>query len=220
MAMNHSVTTIRAVFIRTLLIVSFGLTLSACVSSPTITHPPSLTSHRLNQAHLQHLKKIKQFSLQGRIGVQTNYKGFSGSLIWQHNTTNDNVALYSPLGSQVASIQKNAEGITLEDANGHKTSAKDAETLTQTVLGWQLPLTGLVDWSLGRPSNTPIQGSSWNEQGLLTTLNQDGWKIEFQNYSEQAGYLLPAKIILKSEQVNLKLLVEKWQDIESLNIAN
>lgn len=208
---------LRAYFTRPLLLIT-TLVLTACVSSPITPPSHSIASQMLNQAHLQHLDKIQHFLLQGRIGVQTNTKGFSGSLHWQHNRTNDNVALYSPLGSQVASIQKNIEGITLEEANGHKTTAKDAETLTQTALGWQLPLTGLADWSLGRPSSTPIQSSAWDEQGLLTSLNQDGWKIQFQNYSEQDGYLLPTKIILKSEQVNLKLLIEKWDVHENLDI--
>lgn len=211
----------RVHFTRVLLLASLVLMiLTACVSKPAVRSPPSIASQMLNQAHLQHVAEIQRFSLQGRIGVQTNSKGFSGSLHWQHDSTNDNVALFSPLGSQVASIQKNIDGITLEEANGNTTSAKDAETLTQTALGWQLPLTGLADWSLGRPANSPIQDSTWNEQGLLTTLNQDDWQIEFKSYSEQNGYLLPTKIILKSEKVNLKLLIEKWQDFKHLSIGH
>ena len=209
----------RMKFVRTLFLLSFTLLVSACVSAPAIKPLPDDTSRSLNQAHLKQIATIQQFSLQGRIGVQTNGKGFSGSLHWQHSVPNDNIALYSPLGSQVASIKKTAEQITLEDANGKSTSANDAETLTQTALGWRLPLTGLADWSLGRPANSPIQNSTWDAQGLLTTLNQDGWNIEYQNYSEQHGYLLPGKIILKSDKVNLKLLVETWVNIDPVNVS-
>jgi len=184
------------------------------VSSPAIKPTTDSASYALNQAHLHHIAEIEHFSLQGRIGVQTEGKGFSGGLYWQHRAPDDDIALYSPLGGQVASIKKTTGQITLQDANGNSISADNAETLTQTALGWQLPLTGLVDWSLGRPSASPIQNSTWDEQGLLTTLSQDGWKIEYQNYSEQKGYLLPGKIILKSEKVNLKLLVESWVNIE------
>jgi len=199
----------RAVFISCL-----ALSLPACVSSPAIKPTTDSASYALNQAHLHHIAEIEHFSLQGRIGVQTEGKGFSGGLYWQHRAPDDDIALYSPLGGQVASIKKTTGQITLQDANGNSISADNAETLTQTALGWQLPLTGLVDWSLGRPSASPIQNSTWDEQGLLTTLSQDGWKIEYQNYSEQKGYLLPGKIILKSEKVNLKLLVESWVNIE------
>lgn len=201
---------------RNFLSFSLAILVTACVSAPITKPATDSATSALNQAHLQQIAKIQSFALQGRIGVQTNGKGFSGGLHWQHNASNDDIALYSPLGGQVANIKKTSEQITLEDANGNSISANDAETLTQTALGWQLPLTGLADWSLGRPSNSSIQHSTWDAQGFLTTLDQDGWKIEYQNYSEQNGYFLPSKILLKSDQVNLKLLVETWVNIEPL----
>jgi len=185
--------------------------LAACASTPSQV-TISADSTLRHQKHLQANAAIQQFSLQGRIGVQTNSKGFSGGLKWHHSTAADNIALFSPLGSQVAQITKSSDQITLTDANGKKVSAADAETLIYNALGWSLPLTGLADWSLGRPSSGPILASTWDEQGLLTTLNQDGWKIEFSNYAELNGYWLPGKIFLKSDQVNLKLLVESWDN--------
>lgn len=197
------------------LILSIGLLslLQACSSVPSLKPEPNNVSQKLNQAHLKHIANIQHFSLKGRIGVQTEGKGFSGGLHWQHHATDDDIALYSPLGGQVASIKKSAGQITLEDPNGNSLSANDAETLTQSALGWQLPLTGLADWSLGRPTGNTPQNSTWDERGLLTTLQQDGWKIEYQNYSEQNGYFLPSKIFLKSDKVNLKLLVETWDNV-------
>jgi outer membrane lipoprotein LolB len=197
-------------------LVLFGLmsVFAGCVSVPATKTEPSTTAQTLRAQHLQQLASIQQFSMQGRIGVQTNGKGFSGSLQWQHNNAEDNIDLYSPLGSQVASIKKTPDQVTLTDSSGKRFSAADAETLTQQTLGWKLPLTGLSDWSIGRPTQSPIQNSTWNEQGLLTNLEQDGWKIEYDNYQQQGAYMLPGKIFLKSDQLNLKLLVEKWNTLE------
>lgn len=219
------VTIVIPLFRKSWLLLGLLSLLQACTGVPSVKSVPNPASQQLNQAHLKHMAGIQHFSLKGRIGVQTQGKGFSGGLHWQHDTSADDVALYSPLGGQVASIKKSAEKITLVDANGKSFSANDAETLTQSTLGWQLPLSGLADWVLGRPAGYAAQGNTlhngtWDERGLLTTLTQDGWQIEFQNYSEQSGYMLPAKIVLKSEQVNLKLLVEKWGDLENLNIEN
>ena len=88
--------------------------------------------------------------------------------------------------------------------------ANDAESLTETTLGWRLPLNGLNDWAIGRPTASKIEASSWDEQGRLLTLKQDGWDISFENYLETNGVFLPSKTVLKSEKVNLKLLIEKW----------
>lgn len=198
---------------RVTLLVSFVALLQGCASTPTHKPAESINSQALYQQHLQRIAAIGEFTLQGRIGVQTDGKGFSGSLHWQHDVTHDDIALYSPLGGQVASIKKTAGQVTLEDANGNSITAADAEALTQTALGWRLPLAGLADWSLGRPSSSPIQARTWDEQGFLSTLKQDGWDIEYQNYSEQNGHFLPSKILLKSQKVNLKLLVEKWVNV-------
>jgi outer membrane lipoprotein LolB len=199
---------------RMLFLLGLMSVVAGCVSLPATKIEPSTAAQKLRTQHLQQLASIEQFSMQGRIGVQTNGKGFSGSLQWQHTNTEDNIDLYSPLGSQVASIKKNSDQVTLTDSSGKRFSAADAETLTQETLGWKLPLTGLSDWSIGRPTQSTIQSSSWNEQGLLTNLDQDGWKIEYDNYAQQGAYMLPGKIFLKSDQLNLKLLVEKWNSLE------
>ena len=199
---------------RSFVLLAMVAMLQACAVVPVATPIPVESSTTLQQQHLQQISAIQQFSIKGRIGVQSEGKGFSGGLTWQHDSLNDDISLYSPLGGQVASIKKNPEKVTLEDGKGNSISAIDAETLTQNTLGWRLPLTGLADWSLGRPASSPIQASTQDEQGRLITLKQDGWEIEYQNYSEQSGYALPSKILLKNEKVSLKLLVEQWQIIK------
>ena len=180
--------------------------LQACVSVPSkpIDQAENLALH---QQHLQKIAQIQQFSIKGRIGVQADGKGFSGGLDWQHDAKQDILALYSPIGGQVANIEKTAEQVTLTDAKGNKISALDAESLTEKTLGWKLPLAGLADWVLGRPSKSPIQGSAWNEQGFLTFLKQDGWEIQFDQYSQQHDNYLPNKIIIRNEKAYLKLLI-------------
>jgi outer membrane lipoprotein LolB len=207
-------TTQTAIAIRALCLLGLIATLAGCASTPVAKPDQSAAAQTLRQQHLQSLAEIHQFSIQGRIGVQTNGKGFSGSMQWLHTQSDDNIALFSPLGSQVASIKKTPSQFTLEDASGKNYSAPDAETLTQEILGWRLPLKGLADWSIGRPTQGTVQNSIWNEQGVLTNLEQDGWKIEYSNYEQQGSYLLPKKIYLKSDQLNLKLLVEKWNQLE------
>lgn len=205
--LNLSFTTVRSV--RTVVLLLAASMLVAC-ASPAVKPNIDQNAANLNAQHLKSLAEIAGFSIQGRIGIQTNPKGFSGSLIWQHSANADDIALYSPLGSQVASINSTATQITLLDSSGKSYSAADAETLTQDVLGWRLPLKGLSDWALGRPRSAPIQHSAWNAQGQLTHLEQDGWNIEYDNYQQQGAYALPSKIYLKSQQLNIKLLVEKW----------
>lgn len=196
--------------IRKLFLAASVLAASACATQPTAptsTAPENLAVH---QAHLATLSNIQAFSLKGRLGVVSQKQGFSGGIEWQHHTTTDNIDVFSPVGSKVANIAKTSSQVILTDQKGHQTKANDAESLTETTMGFRLPLSGLSDWAIGRPTDSKIEASNWDTQGRLTMLKQDGWDIGFENYLENNGTFLPTKIVLKSEKVNLKLLVEKW----------
>lgn len=209
----------------------FSALLSACSTLPQQpAMPMSAATLALYAQHLSALQTIAQFHVKGRIGVQTKQEGFSGGIDWQHAATKDTIALYSPLGGQVASVERTPEKVTLIDAKGNSMSAKDAETLTQSALGWQLPLAGLADWVIGRPygscANDTQAGCSANShsttsnllektlvftldaQGKVRTLDQDGWHIEYQEYVQFNKTWLPSKLYLTSQNVNIKLIVQ------------
>lgn len=185
--------------------------MQGCVSVRTTPVVDQSQAQSLYQRHLQENAGIESFSVQARIGVQTEGKGFSGSLHWQHDADHDAIELFSPLGGEVASMQKNVDEVTLIDASGRIQAAADAETLTQNLLGWRLPLQGLADWSLGRPHSAQIQALSLDERGLIVHLQQDDWLINYEHYSEQNGHLLPSKITLRNEKLTLKILIEEWR---------
>ncbi len=186
------------------------LMLSACVTqAPQPTQPAQAPSAAV--LHQARLKTIQGFSLKGRLGVVTQKQGFSGGIAWQHQLLNDDIQVFSPLGGKVADITKTPQQVTLTDQKGNSISAADAESLTETTLGWRLPLKGLSDWALGRPTNSPILANAWDANGRLIMLKQDGWDIEFPGYNLVNDIALPSRVYLKSEKVNLKLIVETWQ---------
>ena len=197
-------------FIRAFMTLCLLATLAACSSLPTQAPTTTPASLSLHQQHLASLSRIQRFELKGRLGVQADGKGYSASLIWQHNAEQDDIRIYSPLGGQLARIQKTADGISLEDAQGQVSVGKDAESLTQALLGWRLPLTGLADWVLGRPVNAAMSSITWDEAGHTLGLNEADWVIAYQQYQASPDAFLPYKLSLKNARVQLKLIVEKW----------
>lgn len=195
------------------LLLSLLLSSCAILSKPPAEQPSANAA--IHQQHLAKLDAIKSFSLKGRLGVVTQKQGFSGSINWQHNAQNDNIDVYSPLGGKIANINKTGLGVTLTSQDGRNITAKSAESLTETTLGFKLPLTGLSDWALGKPTTSKIDASTWDAEGRLLTLKQDGWDISYENYAVNNGLPLPNKVVLKSEQLNLKLLIENWESVDS-----
>lgn len=185
----------------------FLLLLAGCAALPPQPRPTEPAAY---QPHLQRISKITSFGLDGRIGVLTQTKGFSGSMRWHHRPDGDNIAFYSPLGTQLGELNADADGVTLTTSQ-KSYRADDAETLTQQTLGWSLPLTGLPDWVLGKPTKGEAEILAWDEHGRIAHLRQHGWDIEYPAYREADGMQLPAKIVLKSTKLDLKLVVENWQ---------
>ena len=187
--------------------------LAGCATQPISppatqqTAPPQLAI-----AHQEKLQQIQSFTLKGRLGVTTQQQGFSGSIAWQHSALKDDIEVYSPLGGKVAHIAKTPAEVTLTDQKGHTISAADAESLTEQTLGFRLPLTGLSDWALGRPSTGAITANAWDANGRLIMLKQQGWEIEYPSYQLLNGFDLPKKVLLRNEHVYIKLLIEDWKN--------
>jgi outer membrane lipoprotein LolB len=196
--------------IRAFMLLCLLAILAACSNLPTQAPTTTPASLSLHQQHLASLSRIQRFELKGRLGVQADGKGYSASILWQHDTEQDDIRIYSPLGGQLARIQKTADGIRLEDAQGQVSVGKDAESLTQALLGWRLPLTGLADWALGRPANSAMASLTWDEAGHTLSLNEADWDIAYQHYQANPEAFLPHKLTLINTRVQLKLIVEKW----------
>ncbi len=170
----------------------------------------------LHDHHMVLIDNIEQFALTGRLGVMTNPKGFSGRVTWQHMPEKDNIDVFSPLGGKVANIIKTNEEVVLTNSKNEHIAAPDTETLTEETLGFRLPLNGLSYWALGRPSNTGlVEYITWDESGRVNTLKQNGWDIQYQDYEVNEGYFLPKKIVLRTDELIIKLIVEKWSDIQT-----
>lgn len=187
-------------------------------SQPTQTTPSpknSASPAELNKAHIAKINTINQFLVQARIAAQTPDRSFSGATRWLHQGENDDIAVLSPLGGQIASIKKSVDGVVLNTSDGKIFNAKNVEDLTADNLGWSLPLTGLSFWILGRPTHKLAQDIEWDLNGRITKLSQDGWKIEYAQYEHIGDYWMPKKILLSSPLLNLKLVVQEWSNINT-----
>lgn len=193
-----------------ILLVLFGL--AGCATSP---EQPSLADTQATyRQHLASLENIKSFALQGRFGVQMEGRGYSASTNWQHETAGDNLEIFSPIGSKLATIVSEKNGVVLINSEGKSLQAGNVEQLTQQALGWTLPMQGLPDWVLGRPSANPLsakaEASEWDAAGRLLRMKQDGWEIEYLQYAAVESFQLPTKLSLRNPRLYLKFVVEKW----------
>lgn len=184
------------------------LLLAGCASTPPVPTPA-------RPAHIQQAA----FALNGRIAVRYDGKHSSGGVHWQHDAKSDEILLLAPLGQTVARIgrmtkfdgrQTPLQVYTLDTGDRHY-AAPDAASLTEKVLGWRLPLSGLQYWVLGLPMpGQPFDGQR-TQSGEWGVLHQDGWTIRYTRYAAQSADSLPLRMELQREGLKIRLLVDEWQ---------
>ncbi len=162
------------------------LLLSACSSLPS--QQPLLTP-----AHEQ-----GDFSISSRISARTSEQSFAGLMTWQHSGSADEVLLSSPLGQGVARILSTPAGATIENAQGERRSAPDAESLTAELLGWRLPLNHLSNWM--------------NDTSAASEQQRDGWHIR---YVERDAQRHPTALDLSYGDIEIRLRSIRWDDVSS-----
>src|SRR5205085_10906870 len=93
-------------------------------------------------------------------------------------------------------------------AEPNEYKAGDAESLTEQVLGFRLPLAGLADWVRGRPSAAPNASVERAADGRIQSLQQSGWKVEYTEFNGS----LPSRMRLAYPGIELRLAISEWKN--------
>jgi outer membrane lipoprotein LolB len=150
------------------------------------------------------------FAFNGRVAIKHDGENSSANLRWVHSVNEDEILLFAPLGQTVARIHRDAQGVSLEES-GKQYFAQDAEALTRKVLGWELPLSGLQYWVVALPANGGAADIQRDANGQIAVLRQDGWKIDYSRYASPDKDGLPLRLVLQREQLEIKLLIDEWE---------
>lgn len=146
------------------------------------------------------------FALNGRVAVRYGTDAVSGQIFWRHTNDGDELLITSALGQGVARLVRSGGNVQLTTKDGRQYHAADAESLTEDVLGWRLPLNGLPDWVLGRAGTGGPAELDRDSSGRLRELRQNDWKIEYQAYEGDR----PSRLRLSREDIEIRLVIDRW----------
>mgnify|MGYP001610807259 CR=1 FL=1 len=152
-----------------------------------------------------------EFEFAGRIAVRHGEQASSGNVAWRHMRGSDELLITTPVGGAVARIVRDHNGVTLTGAGGDEHRAADAESLTERVLGFRLPLEGLADWVRARPSPGASAVAQYDLTGRLASLEQGGWRIEYLDYESARAGAMPTRMRLHYPALELRLAIHDWK---------
>jgi outer membrane lipoprotein LolB len=95
------------------------------------------------------IERPPAFELAGRIAVRYQDRNFTSAVRWKQQPDGDELWLTAPLGGTIAYLKSDASGATLTAADQKQYHAASIEDLTQSALGWRLPVDDMRYWVRG-----------------------------------------------------------------------
>ena len=176
--------------------------LGACASTPRAP----VTPLRGWDERVAALQALPGWQLDGRAAVAVGTQGWQATLNWREQGETAQVHLSGPLGVGAVVVNRTAEGVSLNGAP----PSPDVVAQLETRLGFALPLDQLRYWLLGAPDPSTAFELHRNDQDRAAHLAQDGWTIDYENYLAAGGDLLPSRLVLRREDVRVRIAVDHW----------
>lgn len=182
--------------------------LTAVISFLLLTGCASQRSSNLE--HLA-LENIHTWTAKGKISVTVDGERKNANFSWLNKGNDFNIRLHGPFGSGAANLKKSGDRVSYTDGK-HQHLANSAEALLEEATGWILPISDLRWWIKGLPASTStILHSEINDNGQLSSLQQQGWHLHFKDYQTVAGHPLPGKILASRNELRLAIVIKEWE---------
>jgi outer membrane lipoprotein LolB len=187
------------------------LTLAALAGCRTLPPAAPATTAPWPERRPQ-LQSLAHFQLKGRVALSASGSGFNANLRWSQEQARSQIALEGPLGVGGMQIIANGTDLDVVMPHGERISNQAARAELTARLGFDVPIERLRYWVLGVPDPAQPAEEAVDASGQrLTSLVQDGWHIDYDEYTSASGQTLPARLTLQREAVRVRLLVEDWR---------
>lgn len=157
------------------------------------------------------LAELTHWRAVGRAAVRNSQESVTVSLDWRQADAAYRLNLRGPLASGSLRLQGDDSGVVLRTSDGAERVADDARALLARELGLDLPVTALRWWLRGLPApglDEPTM--ELDRRGRITAMEQSGWQVTYDSYTEQGGLQLPASLEIEGEGVGVRASIRSW----------
>jgi outer membrane lipoprotein LolB len=178
--------------------------IAGCASAPRQTGVPANVD----------LAQLDRWQARGRLGVSGRENGGSGSFDWLQRGDRTELQIRGPVG--VGSVRLQLRGdpaspqLKLETSDGRTLESAAAWDELEARLGAPVPAGNLRYWMLGLAAPGEHQWHEPTSDGVVT-LQQAGWRIDYQRYSTDPGARVPVKLSASNGEARVRIVVDRWQ---------
>lgn len=182
--------------------------LAGCATRPT--PQDAARSAEAWQAQRARLASLETWELTGKVGLRTSEDSTSANLDWRQTPYHFRLLLSGPFGSGRSVLEGRTGRVSLTTGEG-RFEAESPEALMRQRLGWSLPVAALTDWVRGLPAPGRPHRLERDARGFPSRLEQDGWTIDYRDWTRADGLWLPRRMTLAYGDLDVTLVVTRWQ---------
>lgn len=166
------------------------------------------------QAYLERagrLAAIEHWGLVGRLSLDDGEQGGSGTLRWNVDPAGSDLDFRGTMGRGAWQLELRPGSATLKLANGEIQTAPDIDSLVMDRVGWPVPVEALAWWVRGLRAPGAVDSEEVDANGLLLSLTQSGWSVDFKRYRVVEGVPLPVSLEAQRNSYRVKLAAGRWR---------
>ena len=201
------------ILLRQIIVFSLISLLAGCAGSDYREYVESSGNPTKWKQHKGQIVRIDGWQIEGKIGINAPKYSGSGLLCWVQRHNYCDIHLSGPLGVGAARLRGRPGQVILEVGRQGPHEADTPEIILEKQIGWKLPISHLTWWVTGLPDPDRKSRLFLNGDSRLSTLDQDGWHIEYLGYVKRSGLWLPERIKLHSPGLDVTIVVKEWKPI-------
>lgn len=158
------------------------------------------------------LYQIETFQFNGKLGFRNSEEAFSVAINnWLQDADKYQIELSSTFfGLGAIELKGTAAWIEANEPGQEPVRSDYPNYTIKELLGSPLPIQRIRYWLRGIPAPQSKSQETLNEQGLLSTLEQDGWTIHLDRYHDVSNLPLPGRIKIEQNDTRITLVVAQW----------
>lgn len=155
---------------------------------------------------------LEAWSVAGRAALRDAGEAVTLSLRWRQRAPGRyTLALSGPFGSGSVRIRGRPGQVALEEGGGRRFTAESPEALVAARTGYEVPVTALRDWIVGRPAaGLELEARELDGEGRPARLVQGGWRVTYHGWQTVEGIDMPTRFEVHRGAKALRVALRGW----------
>lgn len=192
--------------------------IGAALLSAGCVHVPAVDDGLGVAERNDRLEAIADWDLSGQLVVDTGERRDRVRISYAQRGDSLSVTVRGAvIGAGSIRVAGDTAGLVIE-GRGERRVLADPEADLNRELGWPLPVMSLKSWLRGLPDSAYPAREDRGPAGVLSSLTQRDWRVDYEEYQLAEGLLVPETLRLSHDTLELRLSGIRWSSAAAVPV--